>query len=202
MTSLFAAASFACAAFFGIVLARAFCRGKIPYDDGPTPKHPPVLGLTLASAAFGAANGLHGVPLYGIAVLAVLCGTFAAIWYSDVRLGLIPDAFTVAPLLVFSVYAAVRGDWTAIGSAVLTFAAFGAIAAASHGRGIGWGDVKLAALGGVLLGIGTAALAFAAAGLLLAAGALIPGRRRKAVAFGPYLISAMVLALWLPLLRG
>lgn len=202
MTSFFAAASFGCVAFFGIVIARAFCREKVPFDDGPTPKQPPVLGLILAAAAFGAANALHGVPFDEMGVLAVVCGIFAAIWYTDVRLGLIPDAFTIAPLIVFCIYAAVRRDWTGIASATLAFAAFGATAAASGGRGIGWGDVKLAAFGGGLLGIETAALAFSAAGLLVGASALLRRRTVKPVAFAPYLISAMVVALWLPLLRG
>ena len=124
---------------------------------------------------------------------------FAAIWFSDVRLGLIPDVFTVLPLIAVCSFAAFRGEWNPILSSAATFGAFGILAASSRGRGLGWGDVKLAALGGAILGFQVAALAFAIAGAAVAVEAWLRRRATKPIAFGPYLISAIGLALWLPL---
>lgn len=200
MIAILASIAFACAAMLGIAAGSALCAKRQPFDDGPVSADPPILGLTFASAAFGAGVGLHAAGLYEIVVLTMLCGIFAAIWYSDVRVGLIPDAFTLVPLAVVCAYAAFRGEWGSLISAAVAFCAFAGAAAASRGLGMGWGDAKLAALGGAVLGIETAALAFAAATFVLALRAIVRRNRAKPTAFGPYLISAMALALWLPLL--
>jgi leader peptidase (prepilin peptidase)/N-methyltransferase len=142
---------------------------------------------------------MRGADLVMLAMLALLCVCFAAVWFSDVRIGLIPDAFTIVPLGALSAYAAIHGEWGAILSSAAAFVAFGVLAAASHGRGIGWGDVKLAALGAAILGLPIASLAFAAAGAAVALGAWMRRQRGLPVPFGPYLISAIALAMWLPL---
>lgn len=200
MIPILTSVAFACTAILGIVAGRALCAGRQPFEDGPLSADPPILGLTFASAAFGAGAGLHGAHLYEIVPLAVLCGIFAAVWYSDVRVGLIPDVFTLVPLAAVCAYGVLRGEWGSVISAAVAFCAFGGAAAASRGLGMGWGDAKLAALGGAVLGIQTAALVFAAATFVLALGAIVRRNRSKPTAFGPYLISAMALALWLPLL--
>ena len=74
----------------------------------------------------------------------------------------------------------------------------------SRGRGMGWGDAKLAALGGALLGAREAALAF----MLAAVAAAVIARRAacardiapRPIAFGPYLAAAIVAML--PLVRN
>ena len=80
---------------------------------------------------------------------------------------------------------------------MITFApAAHAIAAlASRGRGMGWGDVKLAALGGALLGVADATLAY----FVAAAVAYVIARRtagvRRPIAFGPYLAASIAVTL-------
>jgi len=64
---------------------------------------------------------------------------------------------------------------------------------------MGWGDVKLAALGGAVLGVQTAILA-AAGACLIATFVNVLQKRDKAqpIAFAPYLSSAIALGLLFP----
>ena len=65
----------------------------------------------------------------------------------------------------------------------------------SKGRGLGWGDVKLVALGAAVLGLRTSVLAFSAACLLAVAIAVVRRRRHEPIAFAPYLAGSMTVAL-------
>jgi prepilin signal peptidase PulO-like enzyme (type II secretory pathway) len=60
---------------------------------------------------------------------------------------------------------------------------------------MGWGDVKLVALGGAVLGIHAAVLAFAAACLIAVAVAALLKRRSEPIPFAPYLAVAIAVAL-------
>jgi prepilin signal peptidase PulO-like enzyme (type II secretory pathway) len=59
---------------------------------------------------------------------------------------------------------------------------------------MGWGDVKLAALGGALLGARDATLAFTCAGLAAYFVARRGGTTRRPIAFGPYLATSILAA--------
>ena len=71
---------------------------------------------------------------------------------------------------------------------------------------MGWGDAKLAALGGALLGAREAALAFMFAAIAAAViarrsnGMRLAGAMPRPIAFGPYLAAAIVAML--PLVRN
>jgi prepilin signal peptidase PulO-like enzyme (type II secretory pathway) len=60
---------------------------------------------------------------------------------------------------------------------------------------MGWGDVKLAALGGAVLGGETALLAFAVGAVVAVLVAYRRGRQRQVIAFAPYLAAAIAVAL-------
>jgi prepilin signal peptidase PulO-like enzyme (type II secretory pathway) len=62
---------------------------------------------------------------------------------------------------------------------------------------MGWGDVKLAALGGAVLGAGAALIAFAAACLVAVGVAWARGRGAEPIAFAPYLVASIGAALLL-----
>jgi leader peptidase (prepilin peptidase)/N-methyltransferase len=116
-------------------------------------------------------------------------------WYCDVRVGIIPDYFTLVPLGALLIVALAVHDWTTIVSAVAVTVPFALAATLSRGRGMGWGDVKLVALGGAALGMQTAIFAFSAACLVAVVVAFMRKRRRDPIPFAPYLAGAMATAL-------
>jgi prepilin signal peptidase PulO-like enzyme (type II secretory pathway) len=193
------AAAFAAAALAGVYLARRICAGVTPFADGPRAGRPPAALLVAVAAAAGAFEALRGVGGVELAIVAALACVLVAIWCSDVRCGIVPDAFTLLPLGAILVAAVVMQQWWVIGSAAIVFVPFAGAAVASRGRGMGWGDVKLVALGGAVLGYEAAILGF---GLACAAAVLVALARRRGsepIAFAPYLVAAIAIPL---VLRG
>ena len=115
--------------------------------------------------------------------------------------GIIPDVFTVVPLGAILLAAALAGHWEVAAAAVVPALPFAFLAWRSGGLGLGWGDVKLAMLGGPLIGMQNALMAFALGCLA----AVVVARMRKTshqpIAFAPYLASAIALPLAL-VIRG
>ncbi|MCF4122690.1 A24 family peptidase [Antribacter sp. KLBMP9083] len=144
--------------------------------------------------------------------LVVLAAAGAALWVIDARTHRLPDAITApattltAALLLLA--AAATGDWAAAGRAALGGAGLLAAYLLLHlmnRRGLGLGDVKLAAsLGAVAAWSGWDALMLAAAAPFLLGGlvalALIAARRAgrdTAIPFGPFMLAGTGLALTL-----
>lgn len=91
--------------------------------------------------------------------------------------------------------------WQHIISGIIGFAFFGAIFALTKGRGMGFGDVKLAGALGLLLGWPDAPLAFAIAFILasiIGVTLLLTGRKkfRQPIPFGPYLVLGTMLVVF------
>lgn len=194
------------ALFFGI----AGCVGVLlagtmkaePYEDGPTPARPPIPWIVGGCAVIGALVTTHTTDLAQIAVYSIVAGALAAIWCTDVRYGIVPDVFTLVPLGLIFVIAFLRQEpWPLLYAASVPFIPFAVTAAVSKGRGLGWGDVKLAALGGAVLGVQISLLAFAATCLVAVAYAYIRGRRSQPIAFAPYLVCAIGAGMPLGVLR-
>lgn len=186
---------FAAAGGAGAYAAARVCDRITPFADGPAPGVPRVGLLVGAAALAGAVEGARGVALPALVFGAVLCAALVAIWYCDVRRGIVPDAFTLVPLGAIVLGAAVLGSWFVVISAAVVFVPFAVAAATSRGRGMGWGDVKLVALGGAVLGMEAAILAFGLACTAAVIVALLRRRRREPIAFAPYLVAAIALSL-------
>jgi leader peptidase (prepilin peptidase)/N-methyltransferase len=148
------------------------------------------VGIALG-AAFAAAAGvpLHGaIALEGIAVAALV----------DARCGYVFDPLVVTSLVFCAAAAWVEGFGVgAIAGGAATGGALAAVRLATKGRGLGLGDVKLAALLGAGFGAaaGLAALgsAFVIGGAL--GGLLVALRKaslKTAVGFGPYLLAGIL----------
>jgi prepilin signal peptidase PulO-like enzyme (type II secretory pathway) len=184
---------FACAAIVGLVVAAAICARVEAYDDGPQPGTPPVVALIAGAALIGGIAGAHAEP-GRLALVAIVCGAFVAAWYCDVARGVVPDLFSLGPMAVIAAVAFLWHDPRMIVSAAIVVVPFSIAAYLSRGRGMGWGDVKLAAVAGALLGASNALLALALAAFAAALGAKF--RRDAApqpLAFAPYLIGATAL---------
>lgn len=188
--------TFACAAYGGTLLAAAcFSRMPLALTDGPRPVPPPVSFIVISAGLLGAIIASRGTPPLGYVVFALLTFVLAAIWYCDMRWGVIPDALTIIPLIAVVVLAIVEQSWWTIASAIVPAIPFAIAAAISKGYGMGWGDVKFVALGGAVIGMQSAVLFFAASCFAAVIVSAIQRRGSQPVAFAPYLICGVAASL-------
>ncbi|MFL6144149.1 MAG: prepilin peptidase [Labedaea sp.] len=185
---------------------------RVPRRESPISMRYPLVELGTA-VLFGAVTGW----LAGLDRLAALP---AYLWFAAVGLALavidagcrrLPNALVLPsyPVLVVLLLGATLavGDWPA-----MTRAGIGAVAlfglyfllAVVHPAGMGWGDVKLSGLIGLMLGyLSWAALVVGAfAGFLLGAVAGVVvlvsrrGDRKTALPFGPFMLAGALLAMF------
>ena len=194
LAALFGFVLFGAAGFAGSVAGRYFAERLESLPGGPSPARAPVPLLLACCALIGAAIGPRTTPVHAL-VLALVCAALIAVWITDARRGIVPDIFTLGPLALVLFIALREHAWWLMISAAVPFVPFAAAALITNGRGMGWGDVKLAALGGALLGAEISLLAFSIACAAAAAINFFQGRRRGAIAFAPYLAAAIGLAL-------
>ena len=191
------AALFASAGWLGARAGERLCAGIEAYEDSPASFVPPHWPFAAGAAAIGAAVALQGVSPAHAAVLLIVTFALAGGAAADFRCGMLPDVMTVGPLALVVAFGAWSHDWSPAVGAAFVAVPFAFAALISRGRGMGWGDVKLAALGGALLGVADAALAF----LLAALAAYLVARRsaglRRPIAFGPYLAASIAASLTL-----
>ncbi len=186
---------FGCAAFLAVQAGTALCERIEPFADGPQPGRPPTPWLIGGAAAIGGALALRGATLPELAVGGILIAALVAAWYCDVRTGIVPDYFTLLPLAIFLAIALLLHDYGRLVAAAGVTLPFLGAALLSRGRGMGWADVKLAALGGMALGWQVSIAAFAFACAVAAAVAILRRRKTEPIAFAPYLAAAIGLAL-------
>ena len=186
---------FALAGYAGAVVADALCEGRAPYDDGPAAVVVGRAPFALVAGAVGLALALRGEPLAHLALLALVVLALSGCTAADLRCGILPDPLTLVPLAAVLALSALAHDWAPALGAAFVAAPFAATALLSRGRGMGWGDVKLAALGGALLGAGGAVLAFVLAALAAFIVARAGGGLRRPIAFGPYLAASIAATL-------
>jgi prepilin signal peptidase PulO-like enzyme (type II secretory pathway) len=183
---------FACAAGCGVALAQLLCARVEPAQDGPPPQqlHPAI--PVAATALVGLLMGLHHATPFQTAVVALLCVPLSGAWFADARRGIVPDAFTLIPLAAVAIEIVIHHSWFVGVSAAVTGGAFAAAALLSRGRGMGWGDAKLAALAGALLGlpwsVGVLGLACFAATVV----SVVRTRGTQPIAFAPYIVIAVL----------
>jgi len=197
-TALLVALTYAGIAGGAVWCSERLCRSIVPFPDGPSPGRPPNGALIGGAGALGFSLAAHGIGLPSLGLCAVLTAALVGCWYSDVRCGIVPDVFTLAPLAVVLAMALIGGNPWPMVSAAVVFVPFALAAVASRGIGMGWGDVKLVALGAAVLGLQTSILSFAAACLLAVVVAMVRGRRSAPIAFAPYLAASIALALAIP----
>jgi prepilin signal peptidase PulO-like enzyme (type II secretory pathway) len=194
ITILLTIIAFAGAAALGLAAARGVC-GSVAESPpgGPPPGIVPQRLLIIGAAVLGAIAAYRGLPLPGLAIVGLACGLLTAVWASDVLRGIIPDVFTIVPLGAILLAAALAGHWEVCTAAVVPAVPFAFLAWRSGGLGLGWGDVKLAMLGGPLIGMQYALMAFALACLAAVVVARVRKTSHQPIAFAPYLSSAIAL---------
>ncbi len=200
IASLLGALFFGAAGYAGSILGLLFAERIERFPDGPEPGRAPVPFLIAGCAIIGAVVAAHA-DRGQVLLIAIVCAALVAIWITDSIGGIVPDVFTLGPLGLILIVALAQHNWFAFGSAAIPFVPFAFVAMVSRGRGMGWGDVKLVALGGALLGAEISVLAFSAACIVAVVLNYARGRRRGPIAFAPYLAAAIGLAIPVGLLR-
>lgn len=145
---------------------------------------------------------------YGLSLELVLsifyCSLFIALMVIDFEQYIIPNRIIYPAAAVSLLVALLRPDWRVSQSIIgggIGLGVFLVIVIVSRG-GMGWGDVKLAALVGLITGF---PLVFVAVFLSIVGGGLLAllllftgvKKRKEAIPFGPFLsLAAMVTLLW------
>ena len=187
----------------GWVILRGRCRNC---GSRISPRYPL---LELSTALLFSGAFLVYESLWVGAAIAFLLMLMPAIAAIDIEHRIIPNRLMYPALVAFPVYLTLAwliGAPVDLARMLIGFTSFGGalFVVAFVSRGMGMGDVKLAALIGLVLGslglryVGVAAGAAIALGGVGAIVALIVGRGRKAaIPFGPYLAAgAVVSAFW------
>ncbi|HEY9179161.1 MAG TPA: A24 family peptidase [Candidatus Baltobacteraceae bacterium] len=192
---------FGAAGVVGAMLGITFADRLESMPGGPPPVRAPIPLLVAGAALIGAivTNRQLGSPQ--IVMLAIVCVALVAIWIVDARRGIVPDVFSVGPLAIILVVALWQHEWNFFVSAAIPFVPFAIAALLSKGRGMGWGDVKLVALGGAVLGAQWAIIAFAVACFAAVVVCYARGKQHGPIAFAPYLTAAIGAAIPMAVLR-
>jgi prepilin signal peptidase PulO-like enzyme (type II secretory pathway) len=201
VAAVLGAGFFALAAYVGTLLGNTVAESLQRFEDGPRPEVPPTRWLLAGSALIGAVAATHVAVPAQLLLVAIVCSALVAIWCCDVRTGIIPDIFTLVPLGIILAVALWAHEWWIFVSTIIPFVPFAIAATLSRGRGMGWGDVKLAALGGGVLGAQLSLLVFAVACIVAVVVARVTGRKAEAIAFAPYLAAAIGLAMPIGMFR-
>jgi prepilin signal peptidase PulO-like enzyme (type II secretory pathway) len=181
--------------FVGVQLGNAVAERLERLPGSPEPFNPPVPLLLAGCAIIGALTVPHAASIAQIAIVGIVLVALSAVWITDAKRGLVPDLFTLGPLGLLLLAALWQHQPSLLISAAIPFIPFAIAAALSKGRGMGWGDAKLVALGGAVLGAQTATLAFALACAVAVAVAYLRGRRAQPIAFAPYLAASIAITL-------
>ncbi len=192
-----AALLYACAGVIATLIASLLIPRLPTLEESPQGRTLPIWLLPAAYAVLGIVVLLGHASVEQLGVIALLCIPLGSIVIVDMAKGLIPDFLTVLPMVALLVWNGVHGPWLPmlVGAAV-PFAAFALSAALSKGRGMGWGDAKLAAFGGAILGLAPSLIAFALASLVAVVVAMIAKRAKtEPIAFGPYMVAAIVVGM-------
>jgi leader peptidase (prepilin peptidase)/N-methyltransferase len=189
------------------VISWILLRGRCRSCGEPISIEYPLTELATAVLVVGAAA--HFERIWVGVMMAALLAMMPAISIIDIRHRIIPNKLMYPSLIGFPVYVGVA--WVFHGGtdplrALEGFLLFGGglFVVALISRGMGMGDVKLAALIGIVMGsvglryVGVAAGAAILLGGLGGIAALLIGRGRKsAIPFGPYLAAGAVVAAFL-----
>ena len=185
-----------CVAALAVELSRGACARISPFADGPAPSAPPAAALVTASAVLGGVLGAS-TPVQPLDLVPAAIAIFAlsACWCSDALCGILPDAFTLGPLAALLAFSVLRHDWWTLASAVMVFLPFAIASVVTRGKGMGWGDTKLAALVGAVLGGPLGFVAMAAACAAAAVGYKVKRIASGPIAMAPYIASVVALAI-------
>jgi leader peptidase (prepilin peptidase)/N-methyltransferase len=160
--------------------------------------------VELVVGALFALSAIEYGPTLACLAASLLSAVLVAVLFFDLDHLLIPDAFVVpCAILAFALSATQHRMLDALEGSAIAGGAFLLIYLATRGRGMGLGDVKLAAALGLALQVSSAVALVAAsfiAGATIALPVLVAGSRgrRDALPFGPFLVIAGLALVFAP----
>lgn len=177
-----------------------FCKKRIPFRLFVVEL---LIGLTLP--ALYLFSETMSLPLVSFISLFILVYTFVGIFFADIEYGIIPDLLVIASGIATLFYLYFTGQniliHALIGIASLSFFLF--LFIITKGRGMGFGDVKLAFILGFLLGFPNILVALYMAFLTGASVSIILVIWRKVsfskgtIPFGPFLVLSALCAFFM-----
>jgi prepilin signal peptidase PulO-like enzyme (type II secretory pathway) len=195
IAALLCAVVFACSAACGIALAQTLCSGVESFEGAPEPSRLSPAVPVITFAVLGIIMALRGAGALQLGTVALVGVALAGSWHADAKHGIVPDLFTLVPLGIIAIAVMLHHTWFIAVSALVTGGAFAIAALLSRGRGMGWGDAKLAAVSGALLGLpwSLGVLGVACFGATVVA--VVRHRGTKPIAFAPYIVVACLSAI-------
>lgn len=189
-----------CAGFcyLSMVGSLALCERVEPLEGSPPPSHVPMLALPLMFGLVAGIVAARSAALPQIFMAAGLLCVLAAAWASDAKRGLVFDWFTIPAMLAVVISCVVFHNYNPLIWGATVALPFAVAAFASKGRGMGWGDVKLVAVGAAVVGLQTGVVALVVACLAVSVGAFVRGNRSEPISFAPYISACFALALIFP----
>ena len=143
-------------------------------------------------------------PLISFCLVIALTIILLALFFVDLKQGILPDVLLIVGCVIVT-FLNIQLGWEVLlfhfAMGALLFILFGAVYYFSHGRGIGFGDVKFAFLIGYLLGFPGSLIAVYLAFVIGAVVALVLiglGRKKlrgDTISFGPFLTSGVIIVL-------
>lgn len=181
------------------LMLRGRCRGCGAHISARYPLTELAMALLFAATVVIVGTGDVGELVLGL----VFCALLVVITLTDLDRRVIPNAVLLAGAVAAIAIVGVS-DSASLASRAIAAAAAGGflfLVALAYPRGMGMGDVKLAAVMGLYLGraVAPALLIAFAAGALVGVVLIVsrgPSARKQAVPFGPFLALGGVVALW------
>lgn len=192
------------------VVSYLFLKGKCRFCGKKIPFQYPLFELLTAVefvwiywlltrlSFFGRWEGFYSFSL--LAYWFLIFSVSLTISIIDIKIGIIPDVLLLPAIGISFLRLFITGQWSFLITAFLTSLFFFFLFFITRGKGLGFGDVKLGFLIGLVLGwrqrvLVAVFLAFLT-GALVGVMLIILGKkeRKSAIAFGPFLLGGMLIA--------
>ncbi len=191
------------------LLSFVILKGRCRFCHSPISWRYPLVELTTALLTFQIFNLQFSIynqfsifQFLNLILTLILFWGLIAVFFIDLEHQIIPDEIISPLIIIFLLKVLLTGNWSCLLTAISSFLFFYLIFLITKGKGMGFGDVKLAFLMGLVLGFPKIIVAFYLAfltGAFLGIILIIVGKAKlkQKIAFGPFLVSATAIAyLW------
>ncbi len=191
------------------VFSFVFLKGKCRFCQSPISFQYPTVELVTGVLFVGVIWGIREIgeigDIWTIGYSLFIVSSLIAIFFIDLKYGIIPDKIIYPAFIVSFLYILLNTYYLILShlfSAIGAFLFFLLIFLATRGRGMGFGDVKLSFLMGLVLGFTAIVIALYSAfltGALASIILVVLGKKKipgGTIPFGPFLVIGTLIALF------